>query len=192
MKRLPVLFLPSLALFAGCAVTPVAPDCTPFGRSGQVCLLAPAALPAMNASHLISITRDGQRDTFMGLLQIDEHKLQLLGSSLFGTTLFSIEYDGHAIKSAPQNTAWHPDMLVVMLELALADPARLEGRLHDLTLKISDAGQMQVRELYEHDHVIARIEKTGGSLEQAHIHIDIQPLNLSVQITPLDGAASPP
>jgi hypothetical protein len=192
MKRLPVLFLPLLTLFAGCAVTPVAPDCTPFGRNGQVCLLAPAALPAMNANHLISITRDGQQDTFMGLLQIDEHKLQLVGSSLFGTTLFSIEYDGHVIESTPQNMAWHPDMLVMMLELALADPARLEGRLHDLTLKFSDAGQMQVRELYEHGHLIARIEKTGVSLEQTHIHIDIQPLNLSVQITPLDGAVSPP
>jgi hypothetical protein len=191
MRRL-AASLSALALFAGCAVTPVAPDCTPFGHNGQICLLAPAQLPAMSASHLISITRDGQQDTFMGLLQIDASKLQLVGSSLFGTTLFSIGYDGRTITSAPKDMSWHPDMLVVMLELALADPAVLETRLHDLVLKTGDIDHMQVRELYEHDRLLARIEQTGGAPEQARIHIDIPSINLSVQITPLDSTPAQP
>jgi hypothetical protein len=192
-RRLALLLpLPVLGLFAACTTTPALPDCTPVGSTGQICLLAPGALPAVNASHLVDITHDGQKDSFMGLLQIDEHTLRLAGFSLFGTSLFTIEYDGHSIRSRPEQMAWHPDLLVVMLELSAADPTALEARLHNLTLKTSDADHKQVRELFEHGHLIARIERTDAPLAQAHIHIEIPLANVVVEMTPIAGAVSPP
>jgi hypothetical protein len=49
-----------------------------------------------------------------------------------------------------------------------------------------------VRELYEHDRLLARIEQTRGAPERARIHIEIPSISLSVQITPLDSTPAQP
>lgn len=189
-RALILLFL--LVLLGACASAPPAPDCTRVGRNGQVCLLPPAALPAVNAVHLVSIRREGHDDSFMGRLQIDAHALRLAGFSLFGTNLFNIEYDGHRITSQPDSDTLHADTLVVMLELALADPAALQSRLHGLTLETRRTDHAEVRELFERGHLIAHIERSDGPIASAHLKIEIPPIKLSVQMTPLGEAVNQP
>ncbi|MGB9430281.1 MAG: DUF3261 domain-containing protein [Gammaproteobacteria bacterium] len=181
-----------LLLISGCSTAPIAPGCTQLGRGGQFCLLAPAALPAVSASHLVTLVRIGRQDTFMGLLRIDAHALRLAGFSLFGTNLFTIEYDGHAISSEPKHGDWHPELLVAMLELVVADPAMLQPRLHKLTLTLSTRGNTQVRELFEHGRLVARIEETGTPLSQARIRIEIPPARITLQMTPIAASMAPP
>jgi len=187
-----LLILPLIALVAGCASAPATPDCTPVGRSGHVCLLAPEALPAVRATHIVDIRRDGHEEIFLGQLQIDAHTLRLAGTSLFGINLFTIVYDGHTINSQPPHMKFHPDMLVVMLELTLADPAELENRLHNLTLKVSSSDHGQVRELYERGHLIARIERSDAPLAEARIKIEIPPDNMSIEMTPIPSSTVQP
>ncbi|HVC38107.1 MAG TPA: DUF3261 domain-containing protein [Gammaproteobacteria bacterium] len=191
-RRACLLLLPLLALFAGCASAPATPDCTLVGRSGRVCLLAPAALPAVRATHIVEIRRNGHEDTFLGQLQIDAHALRLAGTSLFGINLFTIVYDGHTIDSQPPQMKLHPGMLVVMLELTLADPAELENRLHNLTLKVHTSDHGQVRELFERGHLIARIERSDAALAAARINIEIPADKLSVQMTPIPSGTAQP
>lgn len=184
------LILPCVALMllAGCATTPLGPGCTRFGRDGQLCLLPPAALPPVEGSHLIKVIHDGQEDAFTGLLHIDARDLRLAGFSLFGTSLFNIEYDGETVKSASAQGSLKPDMLVAMLELAIADPALLQERLHGLTLKVSSAGDIRIRDVSEGSRLIAHIEESGATLAEATIRIQIPPLKVSVEMTPMDGA----
>lgn len=182
---LPLALLVSLA---GCATTPLGPGCARFGRDGQLCLLPPASLPPVEGSHLIKVVHDGQEDAFMGLLHIDAHDLRLAGFSLFGTSLFNIEYDGDTIKSAHAQGSLKPDMLVAMLELAIADPALLQDRLHGLSLKMRSAGGMQVRDVSEGDRLIAHIEEIGTPLVEATIRIQIPPYKISVEMTPMGSA----
>jgi hypothetical protein len=187
-----LLALASLALLSACATAPVAPNCTRIGHDGQFCMLPPALLPAVSATHLVTVQHDGREDTFMGQLQIDSHALRLAGFSLFGTSLFTIEYEGQRIATQPAQLDMHPELLVAMLEVALADPAAVRDRLHDLTFKLSRSGETQVRELYEHGHLIARIERTGAPLADAHLSISIPLAKLSVRMTPLgDGKDQP-
>jgi len=103
------------ALLNAC-VTPLIPGCTRFGRSGQVCLLPPAALPQLDAVHLVSVTREDKTDTFLGQLHIDPKALRLAGSSLFGTGLFTLSYDGRQVSLQPETKELPAAELVVMLE----------------------------------------------------------------------------
>lgn len=186
------IVLPAALLWlAGCATLPAAPGCTSLGR-GQFCLLPPVALPSLEASHLVSITRDGRQNTFLGLLHIDAHDLRLAGFSLFGTSLFNLEYDGQHITARPAQTDWRPEMLVAMLELTLADPAALRTHLHNLTLQVSETGRAETRELFDGGRLVARIVNSGGPLPQARIRIEIPAAKLSVRMTPVASAASPP
>jgi hypothetical protein len=193
MNRLRLLpFAVLLASLAGCATTPPTPGCTRFGRDGQLCLLPPASLPPVEGSHLIKVMHDGREDAFVGLLHIDDHALRLAGFSLFGTSLFNIEYDGESVKSAPAQGSLKPDMLVAMLELAIADPALLQERLHGLSLNVSSAGGRELRDVSESGRLIAHIEESGTPLAGATIHIEIPPYKISVEMTPMDGAPLQP
>ena len=183
MNKLAVAAL--LTLLAGCA-TPLLPDCERFGRDGQVCLLPPAALPKLDAVHLVTVTRDGHPDSFMGQLHVDDQVLRLAGSSLFGTGLFTLSYDGHAMQAQPDDPQLHADTLVVMLELALADPAVLKPRLHGLDLTVSEAADGEVRDISEHGHAIVHIQRGKGPLPEAALNIDIPPLKISVSMQPLE------
>lgn len=188
MKKLGLTAL--LMLLTGC-VTPLLPDCTRFGRSGQVCLLPPAALPELDAMHLVTVTRDGKPDSFLGQLHIDDQALRLAGSSLFGTGLFTLSYDGHVIQAEPDSPELHADTLVVMLELALADPETLKPRLHDLDLTVSETPEGEVRDVSEHGHAIVHILRSKGPLPEAALSIDIPPLKISVTMKPLDTRGNP-
>ena len=178
-------------LLAGCATPLLGPECTRFGRDGQLCLLPPAALPAVEGSHMVKVVRDGHEDAFMGVLHIDARDLKLAGFSLFGTSLFVIAFDGSQATSVPATAELEPGMLVAMLELAIADPRLLTDRLHGLSLTVDSAGGVETREVHEGDLLIAHIEKRGASLEASDIRIDIPPLKVSVEMSPLDAAPSP-
>jgi len=188
MKKL--LLLAPLMLLAGC-VTPLLPDCTRFGWDGQVCLLPPSALPKLDAAHLVTVTRDGHVDSFMGQLHIDDKDLKLAVSSLFGTGLFTLSYDGRSIQAQPDDPELHADTLVVMLELALADPAALKPRLHGLDLTLSETPDGEVRDLSERGHAIVHILRGKGPLPEAPLSVDIPPLKVSVTMQPLAPQANP-
>lgn len=193
MRRAAIRLVPLAlaALLASCVTAPP-PGCTALGRDAAVCLLPPAALPALDASHIVEIDHDGRQDTFMGLLHVDATALRLAGLTLFGTGLFTIEYDGSTVTSRPEYAGFKADILVVMLELAIADPARLQDRLHDLTLQVTAGDHVERRDVYEHGRLVAHIETTAGPLAAAHIHIDIPPLKVSVDMMPITDTASTP
>jgi Protein of unknown function (DUF3261) len=187
MKRLAVAAL--LTLLTGC-VTPLLPDCTRFGRDGQVCLLPPTDLPHLDAAHLVTVTRDGKPDSFMGQLHIDDQELRLAASSLFGTGLFTLSYDGHATQVQPDDPQLHADTLVVMLELALADPEVLRPRLHGLVLTVSTTADSEVRNISERGHAIVHIVRGKGPLPEAPLSVDILPGKVSVRMQPLGPAGN--
>lgn len=186
------LYLLLLLLAVSACVTPLLPDCTRFGRDGQVCLLPPAALPALDATHLVTVTRDGKPDSFLGQLHIDAQALRLAGSSLFGTGLFTLNYDGKTLQAEPDNPELHADTLVVMLELALADPTAIKPRLHGLDMTVSSTAVGEIRDISEHGHPIAHIERSAGPMTQATLMIEIAPLQVSVKMMPVPPESGAP
>jgi hypothetical protein len=180
-----------LLLLAGCTSVPPGPGCERFGRGGQVCLLPPSALPALDGSRLVTVTHDGQAQSFMGLLHIDDQNLRLVGLSLLGTGIFSLVYDGHDVTAEPMDSDLHPERLVVMLELAVADPAVLQPRLKGLELKTGEKDDLETRDVYERGELIAHIERTQGSLTDATLSITIPLLKLSVLMKPMPASDSP-
>lgn len=192
MNHRKIIGLSLVALLTACASAPPQPGCAPVGRDGQLCLLPPSALPAVDASHIVTVTRGGKQDTFLGRLHIDAQALHLAGFSLFGTNLFTLEYDGRTITHHPEQMGLHPELLVVMLEIALADPATLQSRLRNLRLAVNDRDGTETRTLSGHGQVIAQIEKTGKPMAAARIRIAIPPAKLSVQLTPLASTAAQP
>lgn len=191
MKTRAALLLLMLGTLAGCASLPLAPGCMRLGRNGEFCPLPPAALPALSATHLVSVTHDGQTQTFLGRLQIDAHNVRLAGLSLFGTELFTLDYDGHHVASHTAEGKLHPDLLLAMLELSLAGTAQLKPQLHNLTFSVRNKGNGEIRELRENGQLIARITRTAGPLAAARIHIEIPPAGLSLQLTPLAAGGAP-
>lgn len=174
---------------AGCAsLRSLPPDCMKIGPVGAFCPLPPSALPAVQASHLVTVTQADQKHTFLGRLGIDSQALRLAGASLFGTHLFTITWDGHAVTSQPPEPKMHPQLVVAMLEIALADPAMLRPRLHGMELTVNQTGDTDIRELHEHGHLVARIERRGTPLTAAHLVIHIPPAHLTLRLQPLQGA----
>ena len=192
MNRHAVPLLVMLSLLAGCASVPLAPGCTRLGHDGAFCPLPPAALPAVSVSHLVTVTHAGHSQTFIGRLQIDAHHLRLAGLSLFGTELFTLDYDGRRIASHSVRGNLHPELLLAILELALAPAAELPSQLHNLTFTVAPPGTRQVRELWESGHLILRIETTASPLASAQIRIAIPPAKLALQLTPLAASGNTP
>ncbi|HET7267034.1 MAG TPA: DUF3261 domain-containing protein [Oleiagrimonas sp.] len=184
------LLLPLLltVLAAGCATVPMPyPSCVAIGPAGSACPLPPQALPAVAARHVVTITHDGQSQTFLGRLNVDQQALRLAGASLFGTHLFTITWDGTRVTSEPPERKLHPKLMVVMLEMALANPDALRPRLHGMELKVENAGDGEVRTLYEHGHLVARIERHGDELASSRLRISIPPAGLHIRLDPLSG-----
>ncbi|MGH8280653.1 MAG: DUF3261 domain-containing protein [Gammaproteobacteria bacterium] len=176
-----------MAFVAGCASVPPL-NCVAFGRGGQFCLLPPADLPALDGARMVTIEHDGKKQMFIGQLHIDARVIRLAGSSLFGPSLFTVSYDGHALHSAPAQVKQRADLLIAMLELVTADKQDLQMALRGLTLtETTTADGGHVRELFEHTQRVAQIEISAGSLAQATIHFDIPPAHLSVLMQPLDS-----
>lgn len=181
-----LLFL--AALIAGCASLPRGPGCVAIGPAGAACLLPPAALPVLEARHVVTIEHDGRKDVFLGRLRIDNKALRLAGSSLFGTPVFSLVWDGHAIDMQPPSEQMHPGLILAMLQAAIAAPAQLRPRLHGLVLKLRpDGAGGQIRELYEHGRLVARIHKQGTPLARAHLSISIPPAHMRLDMQPLES-----
>lgn len=180
---LPLLFL----LLAGCAGLPKGPGCVKIGPYGAACLLPPSALPEVQAQHVVSIEHDGRKDTFLGRLGIDHEQLRLAGASLFGTHLFSIRWDGTSVSMQPPREAMHPDLVVAMLQAAIADPDILRPRLHGITLSVRQVdGGGEVRELHEHGHLVARVQKDAGPLAAARLVIEMPPAHMRLVLEPVE------
>lgn len=190
MRRLALLLLP--LLLTGCATPLLGPGCVRFGRDGQLCLLPPAALPPVEGSHMVKVIHDGEEDAFLGLLHIDSRRLELAGFNLFGTSLFDLTYDGTTVTSVPPDSALKPETLVAMLELSIADPKLLQERLHGLTLKTTTDGAQEKRDLYEGDRLVAHLERNLVPLDRSTLNIEILPLRINVEMTPLPGNGSAP
>jgi len=176
-------------LLAGCASAPLAPGCERFGRDGALCLLPPASLPAVDGSRLVSVDRDGHQDSFIGLLHVDDHDLRLVGLSLFGTSLFSVSYDGQGFTAEPKSDERYLRQLLVMLELAVADATQLEPRLQGITLETGTTNGVETRDFYEHGEKIAHLERSAGPLADATLRIDVPRLKLAVLMKPMPAAA---
>ncbi len=185
MQAGPAALALSMLFAAGCASVPPA-GCVAFGRGGQLCLLAPAQLPALDGVHLVTIDHDGTQQTFIGQLHIDAHIIRLAGSSLLGPGLFTVSYDGHTLHSAPANGPQRADMLIVMLELVAARQRVLQPALRGMRLTQTTAADgKRVRELFAGGRLVAHIEISAGPLRQATIRLDIPPAHLSVLMQPL-------
>lgn len=186
--RLLVCLLLTLAC-SGCAsLRSLPPDCIKIGPAGAFCPLPPSALPVVQASHLVTVTQTDQKHTFLGRLGVDAQALRLAGASLFGTHLFTITWDGKTVTSQPPEPKMHPELVVAMLEVALADPAIVRPRLHGIGLTVQRKGDTEIRELYEHGHLVAHIERHGTPLAAAHLVIRIPPAHLSLRLEPLQKA----
>ncbi|MGH8378687.1 MAG: DUF3261 domain-containing protein, partial [Gammaproteobacteria bacterium] len=174
---------------AGCASLPP-PNCVAFSR-GQFCLLPPAMLPALDGVRMVTIEHDGKKQMFIGQLHIDAQAIRLAGSSLFGPSLFTVSYDGHALKSEPAGGPQRADLLIAMLELVMADQRDLQTAMQDLTLTQTVAANgMRVRELFQRDRLVAHIEISAGPLTQASIRFNIPPAHVSVWMQPLANQTS--
>lgn len=179
-------------LCAGCATLPTQPGCVRIGPAGAACLLPPTALPALQAQHIVTVIHDGKRDTFLGRLSIDRNALRLAGASLFGTHLFTITWDGATIVAEPANAKLRPELILAMLEVAVAEPPLLRPQLHGLTLKLDHGGDgSESRELYEHGRLVARIEIRGAPLAEAHLRISVPPAHLELNLAPLTDTGAP-
>ncbi len=173
--------------FAGCASLPRGPGCVKIGPAGAICLLSPAALPQVEARHIVTVEHDGEQDTFLGRLRIDPAALRLAGNSLFGTHLFTIAWDGRTIDTQPRREKMHPDLIVAMLQASLANPGQLRPHLYGMELTVKHDGDgSEVRELYERGHLVARIRKGDGPLTRARLSITIPPAHTHIRLDPLE------
>lgn len=188
MKWLPWLMLSGAALLAACAGLPQAPDdpnCVAIGRGGWICPLPPAALAPVDARHLVTVSHQGQADTFLGRLRIDDKALRLAGASLFGTHLFSITWDGRTLTTEPASGTMHPRLMLVMLQVALADPAQMRPQLRGLELATSRHSGVEVRTLSLDGHPVARIERRGERPRAATFDIRVPRAKLHLHLKPL-------
>lgn len=174
-------------LMAGCANVPTLPGCVEIGPYGQFCPLPPRALPTVDATHLVVLTHDGQTHHFLGRLRINDTELRLAASSLLGTHLFTLSYNGHRSRIQPQIDKLHPDLFVAVLEVALASPEQLKPQLHGMTLEVSRTKQSEVRDLFEYGHLVAHIERTGERIDSAVFKIEIAPAKLTLKLTPMEN-----
>ena len=191
MKRTLFLLLCALLLLSACASHPVAPGCMRFGRNGELCPLPPSELSPLDGRRLVTVSRDGREDGFIGLLHVDAQVLRLAGLSLFGTPLFTLSYGGHEVVVQPEGDDLQPERLLAMLELAMADPAKLEPRLRGLTLKVDSKDGVEIRNLYEGSELIVHLERSPGPLADAALRIEVPPAKLTVSLQPLAGSATP-
>jgi hypothetical protein len=171
-------------LCAGCASMPTT-DCISIGRNGSFCPLAPAKLPAVQVVDMIEFNHGGRREVFLGQLQTDAGAMRFAATTLFGTSLFTITYDGRQVRNSPPHTNTHADLLVAMLELSLASPKILQAQLHNLSLQVHADQDGQVRELYEQGRLVARIALSGTVPDKMHVSVQLPLENISIRITPI-------
>ncbi|MDE2345752.1 MAG: DUF3261 domain-containing protein [Gammaproteobacteria bacterium] len=134
---------------------------------------------------MIEIRHGGHQEVLLGQLQTDADEMRFAATTLFGTSLFSIIYDGKQIRSLPPDASLHADLLVAMLELSLAPPGILESHLYNLSLQVHADANSQVRELYEQGRLVARIALSGTAPENMHVDVRLAPENISINVIPV-------
>jgi len=172
-------------LLAACASLPKSGDCVDFGGGGGLCLLPPSALPAVEAAHLVQFDHADQHESFIGHLHIDAASQRLAALSLFGSHLFTIAWDGHAVGGTNADAKLRPALLVAMLQLAVADPERLRTHLHGFTLTEQSQAGYSLRELSRHGRLAVRIERHGATLATATLDISVPRAKLELHLKPL-------
>ena len=171
-------------LCAGCASLP-ATDCLSIGRNGKFCPLAPAELPAIQVVDMIEFHHGGRRDVFLGQLQTDAGAIRFAATTLVGTSLFSITYNGNQLRIFPPHANLHADLLVAMLELSLAPRGILESHLYNLSLQVHADANSQVRELYEQGRLVARIALSGTTPGKMRVYVQLPLENIWIRATPI-------
>lgn len=184
MKRIPVCLAILLSL-AACASLPRAPGCLHLGPSGAICLLQPAQLPAVSARHVVTVTHGDSHNSFEGNLHIDDDRLTLAAASLFGTSLFRINWNGqHVAVHAPRKDL-RARWILAMLQAAVAAPDALRSHLHGMTLTVQQTDAGEVRELRENGRLVARIRRQGKPLAAARLDIDMPRADLHLTLEPV-------
>ncbi len=174
-------------LLAGCASLPHAGrECLQMGRNASFCPLPPQALPQLSAQHVVTVRHGNQSDTFVSQLQIDNDTLRLAGTSMFGTHMFTLGWDGQKIHVEPARHEMRPWRVLAMLELALADPDRLQASLKGVELEVTQSGDDQTRRLIREGEEIARVVRQGRPLVDAHMVITLPGAGMTLKLQPLE------
>lgn len=180
MKRIPAFAI--ALLLAGCASAP-APNCVRLARNGWFCPLPPAALAPASGTDLVTVTRKGRTQHYLGQLVIGPQYLRLALASLAGVPLATITWDGHAARVRPAKSGLHPGLMTALLELTLAPPQALQRNLHGLTLRVRENRNGIVRTLRTATTLVARARTHGGVTR-----IEVPRARLTVRLQPVGGA----
>ncbi|MGH8273253.1 MAG: DUF3261 domain-containing protein [Gammaproteobacteria bacterium] len=185
MKRTRFLsgFLPVLVLavlVSGCVSAP-GPHCARLAFNGWFCLLPPSALAPRNGTDLVTVTRDGKSERFVGQLSITSARLQLALTNLAGVPAATLTWDGIKAGIVAPKTKLDAERLTALLELTLAAPAELRPALHGLTLATSRTGLREERRLTSGTRLVARaVMMTSGVT-----HIEVPRVQLKITLKPL-------
>lgn len=176
-----------LAACAGPGGRGAAP-CVALAPGASVCLLAPAVLPQLELRHLVQLEHENRHETFIGQVRVDARALHLAAVSPFGAHLFSVRWDGVTATLTPPRTPLRPELLVALLQLALADPAALRPQLRGMTLRV-DAGERgtEVRELRRGEALLGRIVRRGDLAADGRLDVLLERSQLRLRLTPLEG-----
>jgi hypothetical protein len=187
MRRLRPIVLSLLTIaLAACASLPAhRADCVAFTHGAGMCLLPPSALPAVEAAHLVQLDGANRHESFIGHLHIDHATQRMAALSLFGSHLFTVSWDGHAIDGGAANAKLKPAMLVAMLQLAVADPAVLRTQLYGFALSEQTTPDHSLRELRRHGQLAVRIERRGATLATSTLDISVPRAQLHLHLKPL-------
>lgn len=187
MKRRIFLAAVSAALMlAGCASAP-GPNCVRLAPRGFFCLLAPAAIASRSGVDLVTVTRHGKTEHYVGQLSVTSIRLELALTSLAGMSLATLIWDGSEAKiRSPKKARLDPRELVALLELTLAPPGALRGALHGLELSIAQTTTGSERRLTTDGRLVARAVtgqdgKTQVEVPRAALVLTLQPLRSARQ-----------
>ncbi|MGH8225698.1 MAG: DUF3261 domain-containing protein [Gammaproteobacteria bacterium] len=158
----------TLAL-AGCASAP-GPNCVRLSARGFFCLLAPAALAPQSGTDLVTVTRRGKAEHYVGQLSITPARVELALTSLAGLSFATVSWNGSTAKiRAPKEMRLDPGQLVALLELTLASPDALRGALHNLELSLADTAAGRERRLSASGKLVARAVSAGDGTTRVEV-----------------------
>lgn len=173
---------------AGCAGAPMNPSGTPcvaLGLGQQFCLLPPTKLPVLTASHIVEYKHGTEVQSFLGQMLTDGHHFTLVTASLLGPTLFTVDFNGARIVTTPAEGPWHGDLLLALMELALADEKDLAPALKGLSLKQTPVGAGWQREVYSGERLLVSVDTDKPSFPSAQVRIEIPSEQVTVTLQPI-------
>lgn len=152
----------SLALLAGCDE-----HCPDLPGGGQVCLQAPAAIPAFNALQQVVITSPDRRETMLMQIENTPQQLALGALTPLGQTLFTMRWDGSRAQAS-----WAP---------GITPP-------FDASLLIGLIQMAQSPTLPQVDGVAIRREGSRPPYDRISIELPAARLRLDIQNLPQENA----